>query len=85
VETRPEPGAAAPDRGTHEHDAASERSRQVKDWTIPGAQAMLKLRCVAINEQWDEFTPFRIQRETERLYSERKAHETVEWPWPQAA
>ena len=28
--TRPEPGAAAPDRGTREHDAASERSRPVK-------------------------------------------------------
>jgi len=53
--------------------------------TIPGAQAMLKLRCVAINGQWDKFTQFRLQRETERLYPERKANETVEWPLPRAA
>jgi hypothetical protein len=46
---------------------------------------MLKLRCAAINGQWDEFTQFRIQRETERLYPERKPHETLEWPWPRAA
>ena len=32
-----------------------------------------------------QFTPFRIQRETERLYPERKAHETLAWPWPEVA
>jgi hypothetical protein len=71
--------------GACRHVVKDRLERTGMHWTIPGAQAMLKLRCVAINEQWDEFTQFRIQRETERLYPERKAHETLEWPWPQAA
>jgi hypothetical protein len=71
--------------GACRHVVKDRLERTGMHWTIPGAQAMLKLRCVAINEPWDEFTQFRLQRETERLYPERKAHETVEWPWPQAA
>jgi len=71
--------------GACRHVVKDRWERTGMHWTIPGAQAMLKLRCVAINEQWDEFTQFRIQRETERLYPERKAHETLEWPWPEAA
>ena len=71
--------------GACRHVVKDRLERTGMHWTIPGAQAMLKLRCVAINEQWDEFTQFRIQRETERLYPERKAHETLEWPWPEAA
>lgn len=51
----------------------------------PRCSGDVKLRCVASNEPWDECTQFRIQRETERLYPERKAHETLEWPWPQVA
>ena len=71
--------------GACRHGVKDRLERTGMHWTIPGAQAMLKLRCVAINEQWDEFTQFRIQRETERLYPERNAHETLEWPWPEAA
>ena len=36
-------------------------------WMIEGAQAMLDLRNVALNGDWNGFTQYRIQRETERL------------------
>ena len=59
--------------GACRHVVKDRLERTGMHWTIPGAQAMLKLRCVALNGQWDEFTQlFRIQRETERLYPERK-------------
>jgi hypothetical protein len=37
-------------------------------WVMPGARAMLDLRCVSLSNLWDEFIAFRIQRESQRLY-----------------
>jgi hypothetical protein len=39
-------------------------------WTVEGAQAMLHLRALHINDEWDEFVAFRIEREQDRLYVE---------------
>ena len=49
------------------------------------AQAMLQLRCIVINQLWEEFTTFRIQRESARLYPHTTLYETEEWPIPIAA
>jgi hypothetical protein len=49
------------------------------NWTIPGAQAMLDLRCVYLTDQWEEFTDFRIARETQRLYPYRDTLQTLSW------
>jgi hypothetical protein len=38
-------------------------------WKIPGAQAVLDLRCVWENGEMDEFMNNRIRREHKRLYS----------------
>jgi hypothetical protein len=46
---------------------------------------MLDLRCVAINGQWEHFTQFRIQRETQRLYPYRALFQGAEKEWPIAA
>ena len=54
-------------------------------WTVAGAQAMLQLRCIAINQQWEDFTAFRVQRESERLYPHTTLYEIEDWPIPQAA
>jgi hypothetical protein len=54
-------------------------------WTRTGAQAMLALRCVAINEQWPRFTQFHIQQENERLYPYRAQLALPENPLPMAA
>ena len=37
-------------------------------WVMPGARAMLDMRCVYLSDLWEEFTAFRIQRESRRLY-----------------
>jgi hypothetical protein len=49
------------------------------NWTIPGAQAMLDLRCLYLTEQWEEFNDFRIARETQRLYPYRDTLQTLSW------
>jgi hypothetical protein len=37
-------------------------------WRTPGAQAMLELRAVYLNDDWDAFQRHRIKRERRRLY-----------------
>ncbi len=49
------------------------------NWTIPGAEAMLELRCIHLTDQWDEFIEFRIARETQRLYPYRDTLKTLPW------
>lgn len=45
-------------------------------WCIHGAQAMLSLRSVLLNEDWNKFHTYRIEHETQRMYPHR--HEVVE-------
>ena len=40
-------------------------------WTQPGAQAVLDLRAVRINDDWDDYQCFRRQRQHQRLYGSR--------------
>ncbi len=37
-------------------------------WVMSGARAMLDMRCIHLSDLWDEFTAFRIQHESQRLY-----------------
>jgi hypothetical protein len=37
-------------------------------WTVSGAQAMLHVRSLYLNDQWDEFVSSRIEEEQARLY-----------------
>ena len=54
-------------------------------WTIPGAQALLRLRCVALNGEWEAFMRYRIQQETARLYPHAELVEHAKRPLPMAA
>ena len=38
-------------------------------WTLPGVQALLNLRGVALNDEWEPFMNQYIQHETTRLYA----------------
>ncbi|MEJ2330994.1 MAG: hypothetical protein P8Z33_14360, partial [Gammaproteobacteria bacterium] len=38
-------------------------------WVMSGARAMLDMRCIYLSGLWEEFTAFRIQRESRRLDS----------------
>lgn len=40
-------------------------------WGVPGAQAMLDLRAVYLNDEWEAFQQHRIQQERDRLYPYR--------------
>jgi hypothetical protein len=37
-------------------------------WTVAGAQAMLQLRAIHVNDQWETFNQHRIEAESVRLY-----------------
>jgi len=37
-------------------------------WTMEGAQAMLHVRALYLNDQWEEFLEHRVEREQTRLY-----------------
>jgi hypothetical protein len=37
-------------------------------WTVDGAQAMLHVRALYRNEQWEDFLEFRVEQEQNRLY-----------------
>ena len=51
----------------------------------PGCQAMLNLRTIYTNGDWETFQEFRIALENECLYPNTKAIEAREWPAFQAA
>ena len=71
--------------GACRHVVKDRLERTGMRWTVEGAQAMLQLRCIAINQQWDSFTTFRVRRESERLYPHTTLYEVEDWPIPLAA
>jgi hypothetical protein len=71
--------------GACRHVVKDRLERTGMHWTVPGAQAMLQLRCIAINPQWAEFTAFRVRRESARLYPHTTLYEVEDWPIPMAA
>jgi hypothetical protein len=67
--------------GACRHFVKDRMERAGMQWTLKGAQAMLDVRSVALNDTWSEFNQFRIQRETERLYPHRNLVNTIDWPF----
>ncbi len=57
--------------GACRHLIKDRMERAGMHWTEAGAQAMLDLRSVWINGQWNAFQTYRIEKETERLYPHR--------------
>jgi hypothetical protein len=54
--------------GACRHVVKDRMERAGMHWTLPGAQAMLQLRCIALNGQWEDFMEYYIAQETARLY-----------------
>jgi hypothetical protein len=54
-------------------------------WTVPGAQALLQLRCVTLNGDWEAFMNHYIDQESRRLYPHAHQVEQAEWPLLKAA
>jgi hypothetical protein len=54
--------------GACRHVVCDRMERSGMRWGMPGAQAMLGLRCIGINQDWEAFMSFHIARENDRLY-----------------
>ena len=65
--------------GACRHFVKDRMERAGMRWTIKGAQAMLDIRSVYLNEQWDEFTRFRINKQNNELYPDHKIVEKYDW------
>jgi hypothetical protein len=65
--------------GACRHIVKDRLERTGMNWTIPGAQAMLDLRCIYLTDQWEPFMEFRVARETERLYPYRDTLQALCW------
>lgn len=50
------------------HCLVKERKRSGMRWTLDGTLAMLGSRSIRLSGMWEQFTQFRIQRESQRLY-----------------
>ena len=55
--------------GACRHVVKDRMERAGMHWTLPGAQALLNLRCVALNDEWEPFMNHHIQSETARLHA----------------
>ena len=55
--------------GACRHVVKDRMERAGMQWTLPGAQALLNLRCVALNYEWEPFMSHYIHQETTRLYA----------------
>lgn len=49
-------------------------------WVLEGAQSMLHLRSIHLSGLWDEFTAYRIKRETQRLYPQIPEGQLAQFP-----
>jgi hypothetical protein len=65
--------------GACRHYVKDRLERAGMHWTRAGAQAMLDVRSEFLNGDWEAFQQFRIDRETERLYPQRKLLDRVTW------
>jgi len=71
--------------GACRHVIKDRLERTGMHWTVPGAQALLQLRCVALNGDWEAFMNHYIAQEGKRLYPHAHWVEPAEWPLLKAA
>ena len=65
--------------GACRHVVKDRLERTGMTWTVPGAQAMLSLRCIHLSQSWDDFVNFRVQNETSKLYPYRSTMADMQW------
>ena len=66
--------------GACRHLVRDRMERAGMRWKVPGAHAMLQLRAVSANGDWDALQAFRIQQENSRLYPHKDVVEAIPWP-----
>lgn len=63
--------------GACRHFVKDRMERSGMRWTIESAQAMLDVRSIYLNGDWDIFMTYRIEQETQRLYPYRERVESM--------
>jgi len=66
--------------GACRHFVKDRMERAGMRWSVQGAQAMLNMRSVNLNGNMDEFTRYRIEQQTKKLYSYMSTVEAIAWP-----
>lgn len=66
--------------GACRHVIKDRMERAGMRWKVPGAQAMLELRTLYVNGDWQAFQTYRIDRENRRLYPHPEILEQAHWP-----
>ena len=70
--------------GACRHVIKDRMERAGMRWQVPGAQAMLHLRAISASGDWESFQQFRVKSENQRLYPNKRALESIAWPFPLA-
>jgi len=65
--------------GACRHVVKDRLERTGMNWTVPGAKAMLELRCVYLSGDWDNFMETYITRETTKIHPHRQLLNTLPW------
>jgi hypothetical protein len=71
--------------GACRHLVKDRMERAGMRWKVPGALAMLQLRAIHTNGDWEPFQSFRFHHETARLYPHSHALDAIAWPLALAA
>ena len=66
--------------GACRHYVKDRMERAGMRWTVKGAQAMLNMRSVNLNGNFDEFNQYRIQQQTKKLYPHANVIAAIDWP-----
>ena len=66
--------------GACRHLVKDRMERSGMRWKVPGAQALLALRTIHTNGDWQDFQDFRVRYETERLYPHAEKFQAISWP-----
>ena len=74
------PIASGAIEGACRHYVKDRMERAGMSWIKNGAQAMLDLRSIHLNEQWDAYTAYRISKDIKRLHTHRTMLKALEWP-----
>jgi hypothetical protein len=74
------PIASGAIEGACRHYVKDRMERAGMSWIKVGAQAMLDLRSIHLNGQWEAYNAYRIAQDTKRLHSHRILLKALEWP-----
>ncbi len=71
------PIASGVAEGACKHLVKDRMERAGMRWELEGAQAILSLRAIYLNDLWDQFITYRVTTEQSRLYGKDAQHATA--------